>query len=41
VLDEFEDSLLRRIAGLIYVPDSERGFARQRVLKRRGLDDTM
>jgi uncharacterized tellurite resistance protein B-like protein len=41
VLDEFEDSLLRRIGGLIYIPDRERGMARQRVLKRRGLDDTV
>jgi uncharacterized tellurite resistance protein B-like protein len=38
VLDEYEDSLLRRIGGLIYVPDRERGMARQRVLKRLGLD---
>jgi uncharacterized tellurite resistance protein B-like protein len=38
VLDQFEDSLLRRVGGLIYVPDRERGMARQRVLKRRGLD---
>jgi uncharacterized tellurite resistance protein B-like protein len=38
VLDEYEDSLLRRVGGLIYVPDRERGMARQRVLKRLGLD---
>ena len=38
VLDEYEDSLLRRVGGLIYVPDSERGIARQRVLRRLGLD---
>ena len=25
VLDEYEDSLLRRVGGLIYVPDRERG----------------
>ena len=31
VLDEYEDSLLRRVGGLIYVPDPERGIARQRV----------
>jgi uncharacterized tellurite resistance protein B-like protein len=36
-LDEYEDSLLRRVGGLIYVPDRERGMARQRVLKRLGL----
>lgn len=38
VLDQYEDSLLRRVGGLIYVPDRERGMARQRVLGRRGLD---
>lgn len=36
-LDEYEDSLLRRVGGLIYVPDRERGMARQRVLRRLGL----
>jgi uncharacterized tellurite resistance protein B-like protein len=39
VLDQYEDSLLRRVGGLIYVPDRERGMARQRVLKRLGLDE--
>ena len=29
-----EDMLIRRVAGLIYVPDRERGAARQRALKR-------
>lgn len=38
VLDEYGDSLLRRVGGLIYVPDRERGMARQRVLRRLGLD---
>jgi uncharacterized tellurite resistance protein B-like protein len=38
VLDQYEDSLLRRVSGLIYVPDRERGMARQRVLGRLGLD---
>ena len=38
VLDQYEDSLLRRIGGLIYVPDRDRGMARQRVLARLGLD---
>lgn len=38
VLDEYEDSLLRRVSGLIYVPDRERGMARQRVVRRLGLD---
>jgi uncharacterized tellurite resistance protein B-like protein len=41
VLDEYEDSLLRRVSGLIYVPDPERGMARQRVLKRLGLDQAI
>ena len=38
VLDEYEDSLLRRVSGLIYVPDRERAMARQRVVRRLGLD---
>ena len=38
ILDEYEDSLLRRVGGLIYVPDRERGMARQRVLARLGFD---
>jgi uncharacterized tellurite resistance protein B-like protein len=33
-LDALEDTLLRRVGGLIYVPDRERGEARQRVLQR-------
>ena len=41
VLDEYEDSLLRRVGGLIYVPDRERGMARQRVLKQLGLDQAI
>ena len=32
VLDPHEDMLLRQIAGLIHVPDRERGLARQRAL---------
>lgn len=35
-LDPLEDSLLRRIGGLIDVSDHERGEARLRVLKRLG-----
>jgi uncharacterized tellurite resistance protein B-like protein len=35
VVDALEDTLLRRIGGLLYVPDRERGAARQRVLQRR------
>jgi uncharacterized tellurite resistance protein B-like protein len=37
VLDAEEDNLLRRIAGLIYVPDEERVAARLRVMERLGL----
>jgi uncharacterized tellurite resistance protein B-like protein len=36
VLHDYEDSLLRRIAGLIYVSDRDRGAARKRVLARLG-----
>ncbi|HEV2678290.1 MAG TPA: TerB family tellurite resistance protein [Aliidongia sp.] len=35
-LDPDEDALIRRIAGLIFVEDHERGVARQRVLARSG-----
>ena len=35
-LDADEDALLRRVAGLIYVSDQERGAARRRVLARLG-----
>ncbi len=38
-LDKYEDSLLRRVGGLIDVSDRERGLARQRVLRRLGIDD--
>ena len=37
-LDQFEDSLLRRIAGLIHVTDRDRGDTRKRVVERLGLD---
>lgn len=37
VLDPLEDSLLRRIGGLIDVSDHERGEARLRVLARLGI----
>ena len=37
VLHDYEASLLRRIAGLIYVSDRESGVARQKVLRRLGL----
>jgi uncharacterized tellurite resistance protein B-like protein len=32
----YEANLMRRIAGLLHVPDPESGDARKRVLKRRG-----
>jgi len=34
VLDAHEDALLRQIAGLIHVPDRDRGLARQRALAK-------
>ncbi|MEE2969592.1 MAG: TerB family tellurite resistance protein [Pseudomonadota bacterium] len=33
-VDEFESQLMRRIGGLIYVTDRDRGIARKRVLER-------
>lgn len=36
VLSAEEDALIRRIAGLLYVSDRDRGLARQRVLHRMG-----
>jgi len=36
-LDPDEDALIRRIAGLLYVDDHERGEARKRALARLGL----
>ncbi len=35
-LDDFEANLLRRLAGLLYVPDRAAAEARRRVLERRG-----
>jgi uncharacterized tellurite resistance protein B-like protein len=37
VLHDYEANLLRRIGGLIYVPDRARGEARKRVLARLGI----
>jgi uncharacterized tellurite resistance protein B-like protein len=34
VLDPDEDALLRRVAGLLYIADRDRGEARKRVLRR-------
>jgi len=36
VINPYEDALIRKIAGLIYVSDFDRGAARRRVLERRG-----
>jgi uncharacterized tellurite resistance protein B-like protein len=38
-LHDLEASLMRRIAGLLYVSDRDSGAARQRVLARHGLSD--
>ena len=38
VLHDFEASLVRRVSGLIHVPDRDSGMARKRVLKRLGLN---
>ena len=40
VLHDYEANLLRRIGGLIYVSDRDRGAARKRVMKRLGIDKT-
>ena len=37
VLDPHEDMLLRRVAGLIHVPDRDRAAARRRALARLGV----
>jgi uncharacterized tellurite resistance protein B-like protein len=39
-LDPLEDTLLRRIGGLIEVSDRDRGLARRRVLQRLGRGET-
>jgi len=38
VLDPHEDALVRRVAGLIYVSDRDRGAARRRVREKLGLE---
>lgn len=38
--DDFEANLLRRMGGLLYVTDQERGAARKRVCTRLGIDET-
>jgi uncharacterized tellurite resistance protein B-like protein len=39
-VDEFESQLMRRIGGLIYVTDRDRGIARKRVLQRLDRPET-
>jgi len=39
VIHHFESNLVRRVAGLIYVPDVEAGGARKRVVARLGMQD--
>ena len=36
-LDHFEDNLIRRVGGLIFVSDRDRGDARKRVMARLGI----
>jgi uncharacterized tellurite resistance protein B-like protein len=36
-LDEYEDNLIRRAAGLLYVTDRDRAEGRQRVTQRLGI----
>ncbi|RME65691.1 MAG: TerB family tellurite resistance protein [Alphaproteobacteria bacterium] len=38
VLHAYEDNLMRRIGGLLYVSDKDRGRAKARVKRRLGLD---
>ncbi len=38
VLHDYEANLLRRVGGLIYVSDRDRGAARKRVTERLGID---
>ena len=40
VLHDYEANLLRRVAGLIYVTDRERGDARKRAMARLGIDES-
>jgi len=38
-LHDYESNLVRRIAGLLYVPDHESGTARRRAMAKLGLSD--
>ena len=37
-LDHFESNLIRRVGGLLYVSDRDRGAAKKRVMARLGID---
>ena len=39
VLHEYESNLMRRVGGLIYVSDRDRGLAAKRVRRRLGIDN--
>ena len=39
VLHEYESNLMRRVGGLIYVSDRDRGLAARRVRRRLGIDN--
>ncbi len=36
-VDHFEDNLIRRVAGLIFISDRDRGIARKKVMARLGI----
>ena len=38
-VDAYESNLVRRVAGLLFVPDRDSGLARQRVKARLGIED--
>lgn len=38
-LHDYEANLVRRVAGLLYVPDRDSGMARKRALEELGLDE--
>ena len=38
-LHDYESNLVRRVAGLLYVPDHENGAARRRAMAKLGLSD--
>jgi uncharacterized tellurite resistance protein B-like protein len=38
-VDMYESNLIRRVAGLIFVTDMDRGLAKKRVMARLGIKD--